>query len=259
MVEQSDVIFVGKLVRSIGNDEFDRDILVEPKKLLKGAALPKSSKIRGYLSDRIIRDGEKQFKISATNSDPFDIWRPHPDVWNGGCSRQQFNQDTLVVLFFKNEDGQMVWVDPIFGRGSEDVPDFDALWVRAIKLYSDISLLPKLDQRPALMKEVKALRASAGGNSLAELLADDIDRQLEGCEPVSDFVVNSNICNKPQWVYNIANIPYARRDVPKPIELETDQPKEVARNFGALIAAAALMAAILILMVLIRRNRRKSI
>ncbi len=215
LVQQADVIFIGRLVRSVGGDAEEPMIIVKPQKLLKGAALPEAARITGYLSDRIISDGGKRFKASASPSDPFDIWRPHSEVWSGGCSRYSFNQNAQVVLFFKNIGGKLEWFDPAFARGAEDVLDDEALWVRAVKLYANISQLPGNQQRPALVKEMMILRSVANGDSMEALLADDIERQLSGCGPVSDFVLSNSPCSKSRWVYNIANVDFARKVEPQ--------------------------------------------
>jgi hypothetical protein len=247
LVQQADVIFIGKLVRSVGNNDYDPMIIVEPQSLLKGRTLPKTAQIRGYLSDRIISDGGKQFKSSASPSDPYDIWRPHSEVWSGSCSRYSFNQNSLVVLFFKDEGGKLEWLDPIFARGSEDVYDEKALWVRAVKLYANISQLAKDQQRAALTKEMKLLRSTAYGDSEETLLADDIERQLSGCGPISYFDLADTTCSKSQWIYNIANIDYQHKDPPSIIEVKTDAKAKSRAEwipYGAGVFALSALGAI---------------
>ncbi len=246
LAEQADLIFVGRLVKSVGNDNFEPMILVKPETLLKGKALPKTAQIRGYLSDRIISEGGKSFRSKASPSDPFDIWRPHSEVWSGSCSRYSFNQNSLVVLFFDNENGKLEWLDPTFARGAEDVPDDKALWVRAVKLYADISQLPKDKQRSALSNEMTKLRSAANRNSEEILLADDIERQLANCGPVSYFSPSDTVCGKSQWVYNIANIDFARKVVPSTVEV---LPATRFKNRANLISYAAGFCALTALLV----------
>lgn len=219
LAQQADVIFVGKLARSVGTNGFDSKIIVEPQTLLKGKALPKSAQIRGFLSDRIINDGDRRFKVDANSSDQYDIWRPHPEVWAGGCSRYSFNKNSKLVLFFNFDGKELEWIDPTFGRGSEDVADDNALWVRAVKLYAKISQLPEAQQRPALIKEMSFLRSANYGDDVETLLADDIERQLAKCGPVAEFGPSDKACGKSQWVYNIANMSYLRNAIPQTIEL----------------------------------------
>jgi hypothetical protein len=255
LVEKADVIFIGKLVKSVGDASPEAMIVVEPETLLKGKALPKTAQIRGILSDKIISDGGKHFKVSAQPSDPFDIWRPHPETWSGSCSRYIFDKDMKVVLFFDNNSGNLEWIDPIFARGSEDVSDDKALWVRAVKIYAGISLLAKIDQRPALKKQMAVLRNSRMNDSLSELLVDDIERQLANCGPVSEFGYGDQICDNSKWVYNISNTSYNLRGFQSPIEIVAKAPKSVSSKFSAQAYAMIALVVIVSAALLVWRKR----
>jgi hypothetical protein len=258
LAEQADLIFVGTLVKSVGDDDYHPMILVKPETLLKGKALPKTAYIRGILSDRIISEGGKPFRLNASPSDPFDIWRPHAEAFSGSCSRYSFNQNTLVVLFFDNVNGRLEWLDPAFARGAEDVPDVKALWVRAVKLYADISQLPKDKQRSALSNEMTKLRSAANGNSAEILLADDIERQLANCGPASYFSQSDTVCSKSQWVYNIANIDFARKVMPSNIEVLPTIRFENRANLICYAAAFSALTAMLIVAFFVWRKQKMS-
>lgn len=221
LVDQADTIVIGTLVKSLGEDEFDRQILVKPTLLLKGQMLPKAVQIRGNLSNRAIKMPDKEFRVHATSSGPLDLWRPHPEVWIGGCSRKNFNQGMQVVLFFQNNGGRMEWFDPAFTRSSEDVPGPNALWVKAVKTYVRIGRLPPKDQKSALRSEMLNLRKDNFGDRDRTLLADDIERQLAGVGPISDFGYGTGTPTETRWFQNIANEAYHAQVLP---------PEEVAAS-----------------------------
>lgn len=221
LVQQADVIAIATLVKSLGNDQFDREISLEPTLLLKGHELPKNLTILGYLSDRTLNVEGKKMRPQAKPSEPRDLWRPHPEVWMGGCSRYTFAKGARLLLFFKKNGPKLEWFDPPFTRSSEDVSGADALWVRAVRTYVRIGRLPVPQQNGALKKEMNELRNATSGDSDGSLLADDIERQLAGVGPVSQFNAESQLDRSTRWANNISNGVYFT--VPEPIELKDEQ------------------------------------
>ena len=208
LIQQADTILIGTLIRSEGKDLMDRKISVKPTYLLKGSTLPKELSIRGFLSDEPIKLPDEEIRVRATKSAELDLWRPHPEVWIGGCSRQTFDRGMQVVLFFNKEGSRLSWFDPAFSRSSEDVSGTDALWVRAVKLYAQISQLPLGEQKPALKAEMLKLRNDSFLNNKNQLLADDIERQLAGVGTVSHFDVIRSSPDEKRWINNIVNETY---------------------------------------------------
>jgi hypothetical protein len=258
LVQQADTIFIGTLVKSIGTDEFDRQILVKPTVLLKGQGLPKPVQINGYLSDRMIKDGDKQFHVRASNSELFDIWRPHPEVWIGGCSRQSFNQGMEVVLFFKRNGGKLEWFSPAFTRSSEDVSGPDALWVKAVKTYARIGRLPLEDQKSTLRSEMLDLRKDNFGDRDRTLLADDIERQLAGVGPISHVSVGSISPRETRWLQNIANETYHAQILP-PEEVVVSRNDNPFWKFRWVVAAVLSIVVLVAVTALLRRRPRKNL
>lgn len=258
LVQQADTIFIGTLVKSIGRDEFERQILVKPTVLLKGQSLPKTVKIRGILSDRTIMDGDKQFRVRASSSEPFDLWRPHPDVWMGGCSRSTFNQGMQVVLFFKNDGGKLEWLDPPFTRSGEDVSGPDSLWVKAVKTYARIAQLPSKDQKSALQREMLNLRNNNFGDRYRTLLADDIERQLAGVGPISDFSFGPNALRETRWLQNIANETYHAQVLP-PEEVRTGRDQLLSWRFSWIaVGSITIVGLFFVSAAFLRRKTRKA-
>jgi hypothetical protein len=257
LVEQADVIIVGTLVKSVGKDEYDLKILVKPNLKLKGKSLPKAVYIQGILSDRLIEIDGKKLKIKAKKSEPLDLWRPHPEVWMGGCSRSTFNKGAQLLLFFKQNGRELEWFDPAFTRGSEDVTGPDALWVRAVKVYARIAQLPKSAQRLALSKEMEALRnKSAFERDENSLLADDIERQLLGVAPVTDFDLLPKSGRPVEWANNIVNQMYFA--VPAPQEIK-DAPENSYRKWTWVWIGQGLLTVLAFVGGWIVKGKRKAI
>lgn len=257
LVQQADTIFIGTLVKTLGKDEFDRQILVKPTVLLKGQNLPKAVQIRGYLSDRTIKDAGKQFRVRAISSEPFDLWRPHPEVWIGGCSRYNFNQGMQIVLFFKKNGNKLEWFDPAFTRSSEDVSGPNALWVKAIRTYVRIGRLPPENQKTALRNEMLNLRKDNFGDSDRTPLADDIERQLDGVGPISDFGIDSGTPSETRWLHNIVNQTY-HSQVRPPEEVAVAQNDRKVQTFEWIVAASLLVGALVVSAVVWHRKRQKA-
>jgi hypothetical protein len=209
LVERADIVFVGTLEKAVEEDEFRQKILVKPTLLLKGMELPKEAFISGQFSDKVLDLGDgKKIRVDARKSDPFDLYRPHTEVWEGGCDRKVFDKGMQLLLFFKWQDGELVQYDPIHSRSAEDVSSLESLWVQAVKIYADILKLPKSEQRAAMNAKMLELRQVAWNNDGKLLLADDIERQLAGCRPASQFDFGRGKCSKSEWVYNYVNAAY---------------------------------------------------
>jgi hypothetical protein len=208
LVENADLVFVGTLEKAVGKEGFGQQILVKPTLLLKGKELPKEAYIFAQFSDEIFDVGDEKIRVDARKSDPFDLYRPHTEVWEGGCVRQVFDKGMQLVLFFKWQDGELVQYDPNHSRSAEDVSSLGSLWVQAVKIYADILKLPKSEQRVALNAKMLELQKAAWNDGEKLLLADDIERQLAGCGPIADFGREGGKCSKSEWVYNYVNSAY---------------------------------------------------
>jgi hypothetical protein len=236
-------------------DPLDRQILVKPTYLLKGSSLPNTSYIRGFLSDETIQLPDRKIRVHATKSSELDLWRPHPEVWTGGCSRQTFERGMQIVLFFKRHGEKLNWLDPAFSRSSEDVSGPDSLWVRAVKLYARISQLPLAEQEPALKAEMLKLRKDGFLNSENELLADDIERQLAGVGPVSHFVIDKSSVDKKRWIENIVNVSYHRQI--KPNDVASQNAPIRSKTFWWVIGGMLIIVASILIVAILRKRARR--
>ena len=116
-------------------------------------------------------------------SDPYEFERAHPQAYSGACIRRVFPLGA-TALFFLRTDHEGMWAPAgtAFGRWAEDVADENAPWVQLARLYAIASGLPVEDRAPFLEDEREALLARTG-EPLAQLMAEDIARQLAGPKP----------------------------------------------------------------------------
>jgi hypothetical protein len=113
-------------------------------------------------------------------SDPNEFERAHPQAYSGACIRRVFPLGA-TALFFLRTDHEGMWAPAgtAFSRWAEDVPDENAPWVQLARLYTVAAGLPAEDRAPFLEDEREALLARTG-EPLAQLMAEDIARQLAG-------------------------------------------------------------------------------
>ena len=112
-------------------------------------------------------------------SNPYDLERAHPQSLAGACIRYAFPRGSRVLFFLKAEgDGWVPSARP-FSRWAEDVPIDEAPWLAAVRFYAEVAGLPEADRKAALTARRDLLRARID-NPVAQLLAEDIDRQLAG-------------------------------------------------------------------------------
>lgn len=257
LVQQADVILVGTVIKSIENESPDyHNLLVKPSLLLKGEKLPNAVFIHGMLAGEILESGGKRLVIQSKDSQPFDLWRPHPEGGSGSCSRYTFKKGYQLLLFFKRKGDELVWLDPPYGRGSEDVSGPDALWVKAVKIYAKASLLPQEQQKAELVRQMKTSRdGDASGKQFEnELLADDIERQLDGVTGWSASIEDKNTSKLARWQNNIYNAIFF--DVPEPIEAkrETVKSKPDWKTIALLLGFLNLITLLIIFGLRMRRK-----
>ena len=116
---------------------------------------------------------------TAELSNPYDLEHAHPQSLAGACIRYAFPRGSRVLFFLKAEgDGWVPSARP-FSRWAEDVPTDEAPWLAAVRIYTEVAALPEADRTAALTARRDALRARID-SPVAQLLAEDIDRQLAG-------------------------------------------------------------------------------
>ncbi len=172
LTAQADAIILARVGEHIpGADSYDLGHLVlEPETLVAGDTLPTNLTLSGYHSNEQWR---------ARSSNPNDLRNANPDAFAGGCNRYVFDRGMLLLLFVtRDADGRWAIISAPFARTLEDVPNGDALWVRAVRYYATVARLPR-SERNALMR-AEQLRLMATGDPQDALLATDIRRQING-------------------------------------------------------------------------------
>lgn len=170
LAEQAEVIVLARVEggTSVGRDE-DGKVTLASLLLLKGDTLPERFEMPGWLATSRVR---------ATRSDPDELARVNPDALTGGCNRYIFARGMMLVLFLTREGGVLRPLDMPFARTAEDVPSFDARWVKAVREYVAIAALPRESRKERLVARRDALSRSTDGDSRA--IAADMTRQLSG-------------------------------------------------------------------------------
>lgn len=172
LTARADAIILARVGEHIpGTESYDLGrVVLEPETLIAGDTLPTGLTVSGYHSNE---------GWQARPSDPNDLRNANPDAFAGGCSRYVFDRGMLLLLFVTRQaDGSWDIIDSAFARTLEDVPNADALWVRAVRYYATVARLPR-SERNALMR-AEQRRLMATGDPQDALLAADIRRQIKG-------------------------------------------------------------------------------
>lgn len=175
LVEQADAIVLARVVDG-------GPIAFEPAARLgvRSARLVPFAAIKGdYAGRRIVFDYAALEMPSelATPSDPRNLIDANPDAFRGSCNRYVFKPNMIVVAFLKKDGKDLVPYAPAFSRALEDVPNEDALWVKAVRMYVAIAQKPKSSR----LKEMRRQRDILGfeiEDPDARLLSLELDRAL---------------------------------------------------------------------------------
>lgn len=174
LVESADLILLGTV--SGGESDFDAgnwNIVIAPIAALKGEmpAQPIT------LDAMIAPDPE-----SALLSNPYDLANAHPQAMAGACNRYAFARGSRVLFFLQRSGDGWAPARGLFSRWAEDALTDDAPWLAAVETYVEVAALPEGERAAALAARRDELRRETG-DPIAQLLADDIDRQLAGPNP----------------------------------------------------------------------------
>jgi hypothetical protein len=177
LVEQADAIVLARVVDGGPN-------AYEPAARMgvRNARLVPFAAIKGeYAGRRISFDNAalelQSADLRATPSDPRNLVDANPDAFSGSCNRFVFEPGMIVVAFLKKEGKNFVPFAPPFSRALEDVPDQNALWVKAVRMYAAIAEKPKASRRNEMQRQRDILRYELDDPD-ARLLGLELDRAL---------------------------------------------------------------------------------
>lgn len=115
----------------------------------------------------------------ATPSDPRELRAPNPGIPAGSCWRYVFDKGMKLVLFLvRDKQGALAVFRSPFARDAEDVADDHALWVKAVREFAKISLLPEARRKRAMRARIAKLNAAGDPDSRA--IAADMVTELKG-------------------------------------------------------------------------------
>lgn len=115
----------------------------------------------------------------AVLSDPYDLRNAHPLSLIGACIRYMVPKGSRLLFFLDRRGDQWVPAGGPFSRWAEDVLTDDAPWLAATRFYLEVQALPERERAEAMIARREALRGRSN-DPVAQLLADDIERQLAG-------------------------------------------------------------------------------
>lgn len=183
LVRSADAIVLARVrdfdVSPVGQSLIPETVL-DVENVIAGSDAPNQVRVRGGMPDESsrVRRGER-----ARHSDPEELVHVNPDASFGYCNRYIFERGMLLLLFLdRGEDGSYSVINFPYARTLEDVPDANALWVRAVRFYASVAPLGRHQRRRAMERERDRLQAT--GDRLDAILARDIDRQLSFRYPV---------------------------------------------------------------------------
>lgn len=179
LTTQAETIVLARVVGATADangDAYANMVVIRPIAAIKGELPQGDIALAGM--------GLAQGRVAAlgTLSNPFEFRTAHPVSYMGACIRTVFPLGTTALFFLRTgHEGMWAPAGDAFSRWAEDVPDENAPWVQLVRLYTIAAGLPEADRAPFLEDEREALMARSG-EPLAQLMADDIARQLAGPE-----------------------------------------------------------------------------
>lgn len=127
-------------------------------------------------------------------SNPYELNQAHPLSYIGACIRYMFPAGTTALFFLERAPDGEGWRPSggPFSRWAEDVLVEDAPWLRLTRFYAEVAAAPE-GERTALLEAEPARLAALAEDPVAQLMAADIARQLEGPNPTWHEVMRREI------------------------------------------------------------------
>ena len=157
----------------MGDDPQANGIRVQPLDAVKG--LMPTGEIR--IGGTVVVDA-----AHAVEGNPFDFSKAHPSAYTGACIRRDFPLGAKVLFFLDRQDGQWRPAGGAFSRWAEDVSGRGAPWVQLAALYAEAALKTP-EERPAFLEGYRQELLGREDDAIAQLMAEDITRQLQGPNP----------------------------------------------------------------------------
>lgn len=189
LAEEAELVLLGRVVGEVEAERhWDKRLLIEPVRAIKGE-LPKTTVSVAGAS--LVSPDRPDFGIL---SNPYELNQAHPLSYIGGCIRYMFPRGTTALFFLERAPDGEGWRPSggPFSRWAEDVLVEDAPWLRLTRFYAEVAAAPE-GERAALLEAERARLAALAEDPVAQLMAADIARQIEGPNPAWHEVMRREI------------------------------------------------------------------
>ncbi|MBM0169427.1 hypothetical protein [Altererythrobacter sp. C41] len=189
LAADAELILLGRVVdEAAGVKPWHTSLRVAPVLAVKGTMPDSAVWITGV---GLLHPGERR---SVTLSNPYELAEPHPESLSGACIRRAFPAGTTALFFLERAPDGEGWRPSgrPFSRWAEDVLVEDAPWLRLTRFYAEVAAAPE-GERTALLEAERARLAALAEDPVAQLMAADIARQIEGPNPTGHEVMRREI------------------------------------------------------------------
>lgn len=192
LAANAELVLLGRVVGEVeGADPWDGKLLVEPLRAIKGEMPEGTVSLAG---SGLVSEDRADFAIL---SNPYELNQAHPLSYIGACIRYIFPRGTTALFFLERAPDGEGWRPSggPFSRWAEDVLLEDAPWLRLTRFYAEVAAAPE-GERAALLEAERARLAALADDPVAQLMAADIARQLEGPNPTWHEVMRREIAGE---------------------------------------------------------------
>lgn len=189
LAQEAELVLLGRVVGEVeGTDPWDTRLLVEPVQAIKGEMPEGTLSLAG---SGLVPEDKPGFAIL---SNPYELNQAHPLSYIGACIRYMFPAGTTALFFLERAADGEGWRPSggPFSRWAEDVLVEDAPWLRLTRFYAEVAAAPE-GERAALLEAERARLAALAEDPVAQLMAADIARQIEGPNPTWHEVMRREI------------------------------------------------------------------
>ena len=189
LAANAELVLLGRVVGEVeGAEPWGRKLLIEPVQAIKGE-MPEGTVSLARAG--LVPEDRPDFGVL---SNPYELNQAHPLSYIGACLRYIFPAGTTALFFLERAPDGEGWRPSggPFSRWAEDVLVEDAPWLRLTRFYAEVAAAPE-GERAALLEAERARLAALADDPVAQLMAADIARQIEGPNPTWHEVMRRGI------------------------------------------------------------------
>jgi len=189
LAANAELVLLGRVVGEVeGAEPWGRKLLIEPVQAIKGE-MPEGTVSLARAG--LVPEDRPDFGVL---SNPYELNQAHPLSYIGACLRYIFPAGTTALFFLERAPDGEGWRPSggPFSRWAEDVLVEDAPWLRLTRFYAEVAAAPE-GERAVLLEAERARLAALADDPVAQLMAADIARQIEGPNPTWHEVMRRGI------------------------------------------------------------------